>query len=99
LATRASTSFEAVRFGPLPRLSAELLAPRLSRGDAGADALLRQLALELGDAREHGRHHPPVRRREVERHAVQRDERDPLRMAHRAPRWKAFSERWRVTAI
>jgi hypothetical protein len=66
---------EAVRLRPLPGLAAETLAARLRSRDAGADAFLGQLALELGDAGEHGRHHPPVRHREIEGHAVQRDQR------------------------
>jgi TnpA family transposase len=56
---------EAVRLRPLAGLAAQLLPARLCGRDAGADALLRQLALELSDAGQHGRHHPPVRRREV----------------------------------
>jgi len=56
-------------------LAAQQLAADLGGGDAGADAFLRQLALELGDAGQERRHHAPVRRREVERHAVQRHQR------------------------
>jgi hypothetical protein len=37
----------------------------------GTDALLGQFASELGDAGEHGRHHPAVWCRQIERHPVQ----------------------------
>jgi hypothetical protein len=48
------------RFRPVAWLTAQTLAAGLRCGDAGADALLDQLAFELGDASEHGRHHPAV---------------------------------------
>jgi hypothetical protein len=42
---------QSVGFWPLPRLATQLLAARLGRGDARADALLDQFAVELGDMR------------------------------------------------
>lgn len=44
---------EAIRFWPLSRLAAEFLAPRLRRGNAGFDAIMDQLAFELGISRGH----------------------------------------------
>ena len=48
---------------------------RSATSAAGADALLRQLAFELGDAGLQRRHHAPVRGGEVECHPVQRYQR------------------------
>ena len=67
-------------FGRWTRLPTEALAACLCRGDAGADALLDQLALKLGNAGQHGRNHAPVRRREIEGHAIQRDHRHTPRL-------------------
>ena len=61
-------------------LAAEPFAARLGRGDTGADALLDQLTLKLGDACQHGRDHAAVQRREIKRHAVQRDHRHAPRL-------------------
>src|SRR3546814_2071747 len=51
---------EAVRLGSLPQLPAEFAAtcPRCSK--ARADPLAQHVALELRDAGQHRRHHPPV---------------------------------------
>jgi hypothetical protein len=51
-------------FRPLSGLTAEALAVRLRRGDAGADALLQQFAFEISDAGDDRRHHAAMRRRQ-----------------------------------
>lgn len=55
-------------------------AARVSAGapvlrQAGADPLAKHVTLELRDAGEHRRHHPPVRRIDLEGHAAHRDDR------------------------
>ncbi len=67
---------ETVGFRPLPGLTAEALAACLCGSDAGADALLDELAFEVRNAGNDGRHHASVRGGEVEGQAGHRIDRD-----------------------
>ena len=69
-----------VRLGPLSGLTSKSLAASLGGSNAGADALLSKLALELGDTGQKGCHHAPVRGGEIERHPVQCHQRHAPRL-------------------
>lgn len=78
----------------MPALSSSLDAAAAGRAlrarkpllPAGAYPLADQVALEGGQAREHGRRHPPLHGREIEGHARERDQRHApaLRISERA---------------
>jgi hypothetical protein len=53
---------EPIGLGPLSWLPPETPAANPSGGNAGSDTLLDQFTLEVRNAGEDGRHHPPVRR-------------------------------------
>ena len=65
--TRA-VPFEALE--ALAGLTAEFLAPCPGGGKAGFHTLAEQVTFELSDPGQHRGHHPPVRRIELEGHAV-----------------------------
>jgi len=60
----------------LSGLAPKLLAARPGRDKTGFDAFTEQVAFELGNSCQHGRHHPAMRRVQLECHATHGNDRN-----------------------